>query len=92
MHPLTYVTLDKDIQQLRQADVDAFAAQIRGGVLSSADDAYGEARKVWNASVDRRPALIARCLTDGDVQAARALRRRAPNAAQRARWRPSHRR
>ncbi len=34
MHSLTYLTLDKDVRQLRQSDVDAFAAQISGGVLS----------------------------------------------------------
>ena len=44
--------------------------QISGGVLGAADAAYDDARKVWNGIVDRRPALIARCLTDGDVQAA----------------------
>jgi len=70
MHSLPYLTLDKDVRQVRQADVDAFAAQIHGGVLGAADEAYDEARKVWNATVDRRPALIARCLTDRDVQAA----------------------
>src|SRR5258706_13534423 len=69
MHSLTYLTLDKDVRQVRQSDVDAFAFQIGGGVLSAADDAYAAARKVWNATVDRRPALIARCLTDADVQA-----------------------
>ena len=70
MHTQPYLTLDKDVRQLRQSDVVAFAAQIRGGALSPADDAYNEARKVWNGSIDRRPALIARCLTDSDVQAA----------------------
>ncbi len=70
MHSLPYLTLDKDVRQVRQSDVNAFAAQIRGGVLSPADGTYDEARKVWNASVDRRPALIARCLSDSDVQVA----------------------
>ena len=70
MHSLPYLTLDRDVQQVRQSDIDVFAAQIGGGALGPADDAYNEARKVWNATVDRRPALIARCLTDGDVQAA----------------------
>ncbi len=70
MHSSTYLTLDKDVRQVRQADVDAFAAQVSGGVLSAADGGYDEARKVWNATVDRRPALIARCLSDSDVQAA----------------------
>jgi FAD/FMN-containing dehydrogenase len=62
--------LDKDVRQLPQSVVHAFAVQIRGGVLSPADDAYDEARKVWNGTVDRRPALIARCQTENDVQAA----------------------
>ena len=53
-----------------ESDIDAFAAQIRGGALGPSDEGYDEARKVWNGSVDRRPALIARCLTDSDVQAA----------------------
>lgn len=70
MHSLTYLTLDKDVRQLPQSDVDAFARQIAGGVLGRADAAYDEARKVWNATVDRSPALIARCQSDSDVQAA----------------------
>jgi FAD/FMN-containing dehydrogenase len=69
MSSLPYLTLDKDVRQLRQSDAEALAAQISGGVLGPADDAYDEARKIWNATVDRRPALIARCLTDSDVQA-----------------------
>jgi FAD/FMN-containing dehydrogenase len=70
MTSLTYQTLDKDVRQLPQPDVAAFAAQIGGGVLGAADAAYDEARKVWNGTVDRRPALIARCMNDSDVQAA----------------------
>jgi hypothetical protein len=51
------------------ADLDAFKSRISGGVLGTGDAGYDEARKVWNGTVDRRPALIARCLTDADVQA-----------------------
>ncbi|MEJ8852966.1 FAD-binding oxidoreductase [Variovorax robiniae] len=69
MQSLTYLTLDKDVRQVRQQDVDAFAAQVSGGVLTAVDAAYDEARKVWNGTVDRRPALIARCMNDSDVQA-----------------------
>ncbi len=70
MHSLPYLTLDRDVRQVRRSDIDAFAAQIRGGALGPSDEGYHEARKVWNGSVDRCPALIARCLTDSDVQAA----------------------
>ncbi|HYP83083.1 FAD-binding oxidoreductase [Variovorax sp.] len=69
MRFLNYLTLDKDVRQLGQTDVDHLRAQVSGGLLMQGDDAYDEARKVWNGTVDRRPALIARCLTDSDVQA-----------------------
>ena len=70
MSSLSYLTLDKDVRQLRQSEVDAFSAQIAGGVLDAADDSYDELRKVWNGTVDRHPALIARCTTDREIQAA----------------------
>jgi FAD/FMN-containing dehydrogenase len=70
MKSLTYLTLNQLPEQLPQHEIDDLARQISGGVLSAADEGYDEARKVWNGSVDRRPALIARCLTQGDVQAA----------------------
>jgi FAD/FMN-containing dehydrogenase len=70
MTSLDYRTLERDVRQLRAADVGAFSKQISGGVLRPADAAYDDARKVWNATVDRRPALIARCRTTSDVQAA----------------------
>ena len=70
MHSLTYLTLDRDVRQVRRADVDAFAAQIGGGAMTASHASYEAARKVWNGTVDRRPALIAQCLSESDVQAA----------------------
>jgi len=70
MQTLSYTTLEKKLQQVPFSAVDAFALKISGGVLRKGDPGYDEARKVWNATVDRHPALIARCLTVGDVQAA----------------------
>jgi FAD/FMN-containing dehydrogenase len=46
------------------------------GILRPGDAGYDEARRVWNAMVDRRPALIARCRETSDVVAAVALARR----------------
>src|SRR5262245_30107445 len=45
------------------------------GILRPGDAEYDEARRVWNAMVDRRPALIARCRDTRDVVAAVELAR-----------------
>ena len=45
-------------------------AGFRGEVIAPDDDGYEGARAVWNGTVDRRPALIARCSGTADVVAA----------------------
>ena len=46
----------------------AFGERMHGTLLHPSDDGYDEARTVWNATVDRRPALIARCESTADVK------------------------
>ncbi len=50
--------------------LDTFRARLRGPLLLSGDEGYDEARTVWNALIDHRPALIARCSGAADVVAA----------------------
>jgi FAD/FMN-containing dehydrogenase len=57
--------------------VTELAGQMSGSVLGPQDAGYDAARAVHNGLIDRRPALIARCLTSCDVAAALALARRA---------------
>jgi FAD/FMN-containing dehydrogenase len=58
-----YVTID-------EAAVGAFREQLRGPLLQPGDAGYDEARRVWNAMIDKHPALIARCTGVADVIAA----------------------
>lgn len=44
-------------------------ARLRGPLLRPGDAGYDDTRSVWNAMIDRRPALIARCLGVADVVA-----------------------
>src|SRR5215217_7277266 len=48
----------------------------RGEIVGRDDATYDEHRKVWNGSIDRRPALIARCAGVADVIASVKLCRR----------------
>jgi len=45
-------------------------ARLRGSVVTPSDSQYDEARALYNAMIDKRPALIARCVDTADVVAA----------------------
>ena len=45
----------------------AFRSRLRGELIRPGDATYDEARKVYNAMIDKRPALIARCVDVADV-------------------------
>ena len=47
-----------------------FQKNIRGQVILPSNPDYDTARKIWNGSFDRRPALVARCADVGDVVSA----------------------
>jgi FAD/FMN-containing dehydrogenase len=47
--------------------ISALRSQLSGTVFVPGDPGYDDARRVWNASIDRRPAVIAQCLTSQDV-------------------------
>lgn len=52
---------------LSEASIQELSATLRGRLLLPADEGYDEARKIWNAMIDRRPAVIARCAGAADV-------------------------
>jgi hypothetical protein len=49
------------------ATLQAYRAQLRGTLLQPGDADYEQARKVYNAMIDKRPRLIARCADVADV-------------------------
>jgi hypothetical protein len=51
-------------------NVQPLKTNFSGDLLQPTDAGYDAARRIWNASVDKRPALIARCLNVADVVAA----------------------
>jgi FAD/FMN-containing dehydrogenase len=51
------------------AVVTALKRQLRGPLLQPGDPEFDAARSVWNAMIDRRPALIVRCAGVDDVVA-----------------------
>jgi FAD/FMN-containing dehydrogenase len=60
------------MQQSTELEVAAgeLNGRFRGDVIAPDDPAYDEARRVWNAMIDKRPALIARPQDTADVAAA----------------------
>jgi FAD/FMN-containing dehydrogenase len=52
----------RTIEQLRE--------RIRGPVITAQDEGYEDARKVYNAMIDRRPRVVVRAANAGDVMAA----------------------
>lgn len=55
---------------LEATTVESLADQLRGTVSPPGDEGYDEARTVWNAMIDREPAVVARCAGNADVIAA----------------------
>jgi FAD binding domain len=47
--------------------IEEFRLAFRGKVIRPGDAAYDPARRIWNASVDKRPGIIARCSGAVDV-------------------------
>jgi len=54
-------------QAIGTSDLETLRDGFDGQVLGPADEGYDQARKVWNAMIDRRPAAILRCANTADV-------------------------
>ena len=56
--------------ELKVADIEELKKSLKGNVILPENADYDEARKIWNAMIDKHPALIAQCTSTADVVAA----------------------
>jgi hypothetical protein len=56
--------------QFDQDRIKGFQTAFRGEIIQQGDFSYEKARKIWNASIDKHPGIIARCAGAADVIAA----------------------
>ncbi len=66
---------EQDTATRLDAAVQDFASRLRGELIRQGDAGYDDARKVYNAMIDKHPALIVRCADVADVIAAVNLAR-----------------
>lgn len=61
------LTMNGDTTTISGEQLTALETALRGDLLSPQSEGYDDARTLWNAMIDRRPALIARCAGAADV-------------------------
>ena len=66
---MTSTIIDRTAFAVDSSLVDQLRTSVRGELLVPGHSGDDEARAVWNAMIDRRPAIIARCLGSADVLA-----------------------
>ena len=54
-------TTEGAVTALDEGALEGFKANLRGELVRPSDDGYDAGRKIFNAMVDKRPAMIVRC-------------------------------
>ena len=55
------------MKTLPQKSIEKLKRNVKGNVILPDDPGYREARRIWNAMIDRRPAVIVQCAAAADV-------------------------
>jgi hypothetical protein len=72
----SFAAIDGQPIAIDTRDVDRLASTLSGELVRPGDDAYDQGRRVWNGSISRHPAMIARCATRDDISSAVRFARR----------------
>jgi hypothetical protein len=66
----SFISTSAVLDRIDPALLQRFQASLRGQLIRSEDFEYDDARSLYNAMIDKRPALIVRCADVADVIAA----------------------
>ena len=55
------------MKTIPQKSIEALKSKLKGKVVMPDDPGYDAARKIWNAMIDRKPAVIVQCAVAADV-------------------------
>lgn len=67
---LEMLTNENQLTVLDEATIDRFKTKLRGNLILPTDENYDVVRSIWNAMIDKRPAIIAQCTGTVDVMQA----------------------
>ncbi len=70
MTTITTQSIDGGQTSIEESHIEKFKDNLRGELIRPGDGAYDNARQLYNAMVDKRPLLIARCTDVTDVTTA----------------------
>ncbi len=68
-------------QHLDPSAIERLRAALHGELVTPNDAGYDQARRVWNAHIDKQPALIARCAGESEPASQAAGSKAARKAA-----------
>lgn len=55
------------MSELSKTNVESLRSALKGGIVLPGDPDYDEVRQIWNAMIDRKPAVIVQCSGPEDV-------------------------
>lgn len=70
MNDVNLVGLTGECVTVEAAALETLQLSLRGILLFPGDEAYDKARTVWNAMIDRKPAMVACCASAADIRQA----------------------